>query len=69
MRDKHQSVVLHMGHIDARGGAVGWIFLLDHLTPEGRAVVQEQTDPVKIARYAGWGLKSLRAVGLHVRRN
>ena len=58
-----------MGHIDAKGGAVGWKFLLDHLTAEQLAVVQRQTEPTEIARYAGWGLKSLREFWLHVRRN
>ena len=69
MRDRHQSVVLHMGHIDAQGGAVGWTFLLDHMTPEQIAIVQKQTDSREIARYAGWSLKSLREFWLHVRRN
>ena len=58
-----------MGHIDAKGGAVGWVFLLDHLTPEQRAVVQQQTEPTEIARYAGWSLKALREFWLRVRRN
>ena len=69
LRSPHASEVLHMGHIDAKGGAVGWTFRLDHLTPEQLAVVQRQTEPTEIARYAGWGLKSLREFWLWTRRN
>ena len=69
MRSPHASVVLHMGHIDAKGGAVGWTFLLDHMTPEQLAIVQKQTDPVEKARYAGWSMKAIREFWLRVRRN
>ena len=31
-----------------------------HLTPEQLAVVQQQTEPTEIARYARWSLKALR---------
>ncbi len=69
LRSPHASFVLQMGHMDAKCWAVGWTFLLDHLTPEQLAVVQQQTEPTEIARYAGWGLKSLREFWLRVRRN
>ena len=69
LRSPYQSVVLDMGHIDAKGGAIGWTFRLDHLTPEQLAVVERQTEPTEIARYAGWGLKSLREFWLWTRRN
>ena len=58
-----------MGHIDASGAPIGWAFLIDHMTPEQVAIVQQQTDPAQIARYAGWSLKALREFWLHVRRN
>lgn len=69
LRSPYQSVVLDMGHIDAKGGAVGWTFRLDHLTPEQLAIAVSAPDPMEKARYAGWSMKALREFWLHVRKN
>ena len=62
-------MVLKMGHIDAAGAPVGWVFLLNHLTPEQLARLEREPDLMHKARFAGWSKKALREFWLHVRRN
>ena len=69
MLKPYESVVLHMGHIDASGAPVGWTFLLNHLDAEQLAMALSAPNPMDKARFAGWSMKALREFWLHVRRN
>ena len=58
-----------MGHIDACGAPIGWVFLLDHLTAEQLEIAVNAPDAMNRARYAGWSMKAIREFWLRVRRN